>query len=168
MRRLEAELNDLRSQVVAPIPHVSALRAAQLQAGGRRSSSPIAPPPSPITVTAEVHREEPRPVLAEEPRPGTSRGSTATVRPADTLQKDFLKREYRLTTASRLDIWISNLGSECRAKGLPDVTDSGVDFEQVDPAIRSWVRDLINARIDESYQGSSLGSRSHMKRSVAL
>ncbi len=136
---------------------MSALRAAQLQAGGRRSSSPVAPPPSPVTVTADVHREEPRSVQTEEPGPGPSRGAAASVRPVDTLQKDFLKREYRLTAASRLDIWTSNLGSECRAKGLPDVTSSSVNFEQVDPTIRSWVRDLINARIDENYQGQLLG-----------
>jgi len=110
-----------------------------------------------MVVTAEVHREEPRSVRAEEPRPGPSCGANPSVRPVDTLQKDFLKREYRLTTASRLDIWTSNLGSECRAKGLPDVTDSSVDFEQVDPTIWFWVRDLINARIDEHYQGQLLG-----------
>src|SRR6266576_646837 len=150
VRQLESQLNELRSQVVPPIPHVSALRTAQLEAGGRRQmSSPVVPPPPTFQVIADVHQED--------PRPGTSRDFDLQVRSVESLRKDFLKREYQLTTTSRLDIWTSNLGCECRAKGLPDVTNVGVNFEQVDPMTKSWIRDLINTRINEHYQGQLLG-----------
>src|SRR6266576_6669576 len=91
---LESQLNELPSQVVPPIPHVSALRAAQLEAGGRRrTSSPVVPPPSPFRVIAEVHREDTRPARPVEPRPGTSLDFDLQVRPTEYLRKDFLKRE---------------------------------------------------------------------------
>src|SRR6266576_1097892 len=156
--RLESQLNELRSQVVPPIPHVSTLRATQLEASGRRqTSSPVVPPPLTFQVIGDVHQEDTRPVRLAEPRPGTSHDVDLQVRSVESLRKDFLKREYRLTTTSRLDIWTSNLGSECRAKGLPDVTDAGVNFDQVDPMTKSWIRDLINTRIDKHYQGQLLG-----------
>ncbi len=42
-------------------------------------------------------------------------------------------------------------------RGLPDVTNAGVNFEQVDPTTKSWIRDLINTRIDKHYKGQLLG-----------
>ncbi len=76
VHQLKSKLNELRSQVVPPIPHVSALRAAQLEAGGRRrTSSPVVPPPPTFQVIADVHQEDTRPVRSAEPRPGTSRGA---------------------------------------------------------------------------------------------
>src|SRR6266550_5706736 len=74
VHRLELQLNELRSQVVPPIPHVSALRAAQLEAGRRRqTSSPVVPPPPTFQVIADVHQEDTRPARPIEPRFGTSR-----------------------------------------------------------------------------------------------
>src|SRR6266576_381983 len=112
VHRLESQLDELHSQVVPPIPHVLVLKAAQLEAGGRRwTSSPVVPPPPTFQVVADMHQEDTRPARLVEPRPGTSRNFDLQVRPTESFRKDFLKREYRLTTTSRLDIWTSNLGS---------------------------------------------------------
>src|SRR6266576_2699623 len=74
VRWLESQLSELHSQVVPLIPHVLALRAAQLEAGGRRRmSSPVVPPPPTFQVIADVHQDDTRPMRSAEPRPGTSR-----------------------------------------------------------------------------------------------
>ena len=172
-------MNRLESQVVPPAQNLAAVMAAhrrvwtppatETSTTATRRGDPSAnrfeaeaevhpAPPNLVAATVETQRpaEERAPTA---PSPSATRQSSSMEVSEETIKKDFLKRDYRLTSTGRMDIWISNLQSECRARGFPDPSSDDVDFTQVSSIIRDWTRDLISARVDDHYLGQLLDIR---------
>src|SRR6266550_7790078 len=148
MEALNNRLNQLESQVVPPAQNLAGVvaqrRTEAPSATAARSASATRRRPSvqqlevaaedfpaPPVLTPAIGTEED--METERSAPASSRSPSAkdpryTSVSEDSIKKDFLKRDYRLTGTGRLDIWIAQLQSECRARGFPDPSREDVDF----------------------------------------
>lgn len=71
--------------------------------------------------------------------------------------KDPVKRDFKLTAKTRYEVWLDQMYSELRARGLLDLVDSsGIPFRNFSEAEnvlrRGLARDIIMTRLEESYR----------------
>lgn len=71
--------------------------------------------------------------------------------------KDPVKRDFKLTTKTRYEVWLDQMNSELRARGLLDLTDTSAftfrRFSETENHVRKgYARDIILQRIDDSYK----------------
>ncbi|KAL6972375.1 hypothetical protein U1Q18_048126 [Sarracenia purpurea var. burkii] len=65
-----------------------------------------------------------------------------------------IRRDYKLSKTTRVDLWLDKLKGECLAKEYPDITS---DVVVLDDAQKVLLRDLLMNRMDDCYQERVVG-----------